>query len=272
MSENKLSRESSGLSVEEKTKHFYDADGWVENEHGLTGENRYFRDFGAEGAEYNARNVAVLSTLLSGRGGTVLLAGPGDLPSSNMKATAHFSKVVCVDISERSIAICKKKLGDRGEYYQKSLLEMPLDDETVDAVLCTHVIYHIHKTEQKKVIAELLRVTKKGGVVIIVYCNPYAPFMLIQAFLKKLHLNKILKKKYLYTYYYPLAWWKQFSQNNRVEFFPNSAISANQAKALLPTKFLKRIFYRWATKLEGSNPRLAVRLWPYVTVKIERAS
>ncbi len=261
-----------GGSVEEQTQQFYDSEGWVADDQGVIGEDKYFRDFAEKRAEYWAKVEAKPAALLKGIGGTVLFAGPGDLPASHIHAAGQFDKAICADISKRSIEICKGKLGDKSEYHQTSLLDLPLEDGSVDATLCTHVIYHIDKQHQQQAVNELIRVTRPGGRVVIVCCNPNAPLMAIQLFLKFLRVNKLLGKQKLYTYYQPLSWWRQFSANNVVEFVPHQAMSSNQAKALLPARFLRRAFYDWATKFEDANPNLAVKLWPYVTIKIDRVT
>jgi len=260
------------FSVEEQTRRFYESEGWIADDQGVIGEDKYFRDFGPEHAEYGAKVTAKPAALLEGAGKTVLFAGPGNLPESHTRAAAHFDKVVCADISENSIEICKKKLGDKGEYHLTSLLDLPLDDGAVDAALCTHVIYHIDQNHQRQAISELIRVTKPGGRIVIVYCNPNAPLMLMQRFLQLLRVNKLLGKQKLYTYYYTLSWWSRFSENNVVEFIPHQAIRSNQAKILLPHSLMQRAFYNWATHFEDAHPNLAVKLWPYLTVKIIRLS
>ena len=153
------SRTVDGISVEEQTRRFYDSEGWVADDQGVIGEDKYFRDFGSEHAAYGAKVTGKPAALLKGIGKTVLFAGPGDLPASHALAAAQFDKVVCADISESSIEICKKTLGAKGEYHRASLLDIPLDDGAVDATLCTHVIYHIDKKHQRQAINELIRVT-----------------------------------------------------------------------------------------------------------------
>lgn len=263
-------RSEAELSVEEQTRQFYDVVGWVADDQGVVGEDKFFRDFGLEHAKYGAKVSAKPAALLKGAGRTVLFAGPGDLPNSHTSAAELFDKVICADISERALEICQKKLGDKGEFHRASLLDLPFEDGSIDAALCTHVLYHIDKKYQRQAVHELIRVTKPGGRVVIVYCNPTAPLMMIQQALKSLRVNKLLGKQKLYTHYYPLSWWRQFSDKNAVEFLPHEAMSSNQAKTLLPMNFMQRVFYNWATEFEDVNPGLAVKLWSYLAIKITR--
>jgi ubiquinone/menaquinone biosynthesis C-methylase UbiE len=66
----------------------------------------------------------------------------------------------------------KAKLGPTGEFVLGSILDLPLPDNHVDAVYCAHVIYHIDAAFQEKAVRELIRVTKPGGRVVIIYANP----------------------------------------------------------------------------------------------------
>ena len=41
-----------------------------------------------------------------------------------------------------------------------------------DCSVSMHTIYHINKNDQKKVVEKLLKITKKGKPVVIIYSNP----------------------------------------------------------------------------------------------------
>ena len=259
-------------SVEDQTRDFYDSTGWVADDQGVVAEDRLFREFGEDHDAYLLKTEVKTAALLEGLGPTVLFAGPGDLPANHVRIADQFDKVVCADISQKSIEICQEKLGPKGEYHVASLMELPLADASVDAALSAHVIYHIDKDLQGKAIRELIRVTRPGGRIVIVYCNPRSPLMIIQLALKALRINKLLGKQKLYTHYFSSAWWQQFAGDNKIEIIPHHPISSNQAKALLPSRFLQRTFYNWAMRFEDANPKLAAKLWTYVTIKIDRVS
>lgn len=256
--------------VENQVREFYDNKGWVADNNGKLNENVLFRDVkGGKGA-YEKKISTKPSRILEGRSGTLLIVGGGDLPDSHISAADGFEKVICLDISERALEFSKRKLGDKGEYLKASALGMPLPDNSIDAVLCAHMLYHVDRSKQETAVREMIRVTKHGGRILIIYSNPEAPLMLVQRFLKVLHINKLLGKAYLYVYNYPLKWWESFSKSCAVTFLPNDAISANQVKVLFPTVGLRRKFYQWASTFEDAHPDCAVTLWSYVTVIMDK--
>lgn len=69
-----------------------------------------------------------------------------------------------VDLNEDCVAICNRKglraqLGDA--------LNLPFQDATFDGVYCSHVIHVFHSAQAFRLMAELCRVVKPGGVVVL---------------------------------------------------------------------------------------------------------
>ena len=62
----------------------------------------------------------------------------------------------------------------RARLIRGSLLEIPLDDESVDMVMSTQVIEHIQ--DHEKAAAELCRILKPGGYALITVPHPPEPF------------------------------------------------------------------------------------------------
>ena len=256
--------------VESQVRKFYDAEGWVTGKDNKTQEDRYFRDFSKSRGTYNERINRRTASHFDGLNGILLIAGSGDLPESHMLAAEKFEKVICVDISWRALEINKRKLGPKGEYQEISILDIPLRDQSVDAVLCAHVLYHIDRKNQEKAVRELIRVTKPQGRIVILYLNPNAPLNLIQRFLKFFWINKILGKAKLYIYSYSLSWWLQFGDLCTVRILPHDVMSTNQMRVLMPGNALGKRFFNWAAQFEDRNPKLAIRLWSYPTIVLEK--
>ena len=159
------------MDIEKSTRDFYDKYGWVVAD-GKSGEERSFRLFSPPYFPYHRRVNERVLACFDGRSGKVLIAGGGDLPETHTEIARRFAKVCCVDISWRALEIAKAKLGPTGEFVLGSILDLPLPDNHVDAVYCAHVIYHIDAAFQEKAVRELIRVTKPGGRVVIIYANP----------------------------------------------------------------------------------------------------
>lgn len=258
-------------SVEKRVREFYDREGWVLNHSGKLGEDVLFRDIEGGRGEYEEKLGLQPCKLLKGYSGTLLIIGCGDLPVSHMIATKNFKKVVCMDISWRALELSSQKLGSKGAYCKASSVQIPLSDNSVDAVLCAHMLYHVDRANQETAVCEMIRVTKHGGRILIVYMNPDAPLMLVQRFLKVLRINRLLGIAKLYLYNHSPKWWNQFSGRCAVTILPNDVISTNQAKALLPIIGLRRKFFRWASRFEDRHPEWAVRLWSYVMISLDKS-
>jgi SAM-dependent methyltransferase len=253
-------------TVEDDVRKFYDNEGWVADDTGVSGEDRYFRTATADRGVYGELVAREISRLLTGSSGMLLIAGGGDLPEDHMAAVRNFDAVTCVDISSRALEISANKLGDKATCLEASVLSIPLPDNSVDASLTAHMLYHVDRRNQEQAIRELIRVTKPGGRIVVVYINSTGPLMIVQRFLKRLGVNRLLGKNKLYVFGYPQRWWSRFGDGCDVTLHPYDAISTNQARALLPWRPLRMRFFRWAADLQVRRPRTALALWSYLSV------
>ena len=257
-------------NIESQVRKFYDSDGWVLDEAGRTGEDRYFRALSNSRSAYDEKIRQKTVAYFDGLKGILLIVGGGDLPQSHLLAAEKFARVICVDISWRALEISKSKLGAKGDYRQASILALPLRDQSVDAILCAHVLYHIDKIAQEKAVKELIRVSKPGGRMVLLYRNPHAPLNLIQRCVQLSRINKMLKKDKLYVYSYPQSWWSQFEGLCRVQILPCDVMSPNQARMFLPSKALRERFFNWAAQFEDQHAYLATRLWSYSRIILDK--
>jgi len=92
------------------------------------------------------------------------------------------SHITAVDLNEAMLAAASSKLSAEVEsgrmvFHQASLETLPLDDESVDAVLVNQVLHHVaDEPEQnwpshRRIFAEFARVLKPGGIVTINSCS-----------------------------------------------------------------------------------------------------
>ena len=90
---------------------------------------------------------------------------------------AGFAKnVVALEFNADNYRRLEENLGDepRARLIRGSLLQVPLEDESVDMVMSTQVIEHIR--DHEKAAAELCRVLKPGGYALITVPHPPEPF------------------------------------------------------------------------------------------------
>jgi SAM-dependent methyltransferase len=262
---------------EEKVRNFYDTYGWVKQA-GISGEDRQFRDFSPPYYPYhdgvNARTIACFADL----NGKLLMAGGGDLPETHVTIANKFSETTCLDISKVAIDIARNKLENRGEFILGSILEIPKPDDHFDAVYCAHVIYHIERDLQGKAVRELIRVTKPGGRIVVIYSNPDSLPSRIVRYKSKLPVLWKLKRKNphsrpdakgrppLYFFSHPLSWWAEFGDECSVEIRPWDVMGNVQEEAILINDTIASLGYRMCSWLESKDPARAAHWWSYPLV------
>lgn len=111
----------------------------------------------------------VASLLGGAHHGPVLDAGCGYGTKTVHLARRGFN-VVGVDISERVLEIGQRSveiagLTDRVEFHHADLLAMPFEDGAFGSVLCWGVLMHVPEVE--RAIAELARVIRPGGTIVV---------------------------------------------------------------------------------------------------------
>ena len=267
--------------VEKIVRDFYDNYGWEEI-NGMSGEDTLFRQFSRHYYTYhehvNERTMKCFSNLT----GTLLIAGGGDLPETHVKIAQKFCTVCCLDISKKSLTISRKKLGAKGEYVLGSILDIAKPDNCIDAVYCAHVIYHIDRQLQQKAVRELIRVTRPGGLVVIIYSNPRCLAAKIMKLKNKIPLIRKKKRKEkptlrdtsekppLYFYAHPLEWWNQFHDECNIELIPWDVMGADQEKQLLVNDAIAWAVYRFCSWYEKRQASKAVRLWSYPLICLRK--
>lgn len=259
--------------IETVVRDFYDRFGWVKAGD-QSGEDALFRQFPEHYHRvYEPLSFSRLLSCFDGAGGRLLIAGCGDLPDNHVTIARRFAEISCLDISQRALASASAKMGHGASYVHGSLLAAPFPAASFDAVLCAHVLYHIDAAEQARAVGELIRVTKPGGRVVIVYSNPDSIFAL--QFWRRFRLGGVLARRLsgtvagappLYFACHPLAWWRQFEATCGVGMVASDVMGSRQARLLLRHRLAAVAVYRLAAWVERAAPATAVRLWQYPIV------
>ncbi len=108
---------------------------------------------------------------------TLFDGGAGSGEYLRRALAAGFAKnVVALEFNADNYRRLEENLGDepRARLIRGSLLQVPLEDESVDMVMSTQVIEHIR--DHEKAAAELCRVLKPGGYALITVPHPPEPF------------------------------------------------------------------------------------------------
>lgn len=78
------------------------------------------------------------------------------------------ARVSGVDGDRSILAQAKEKPGAENVEWIRSLAdELPFDDASVDAVVCTLVLHHLSTAGKKRAVAEMARVLRPGGMLIV---------------------------------------------------------------------------------------------------------
>ena len=223
-------------------ENFYNKEGWS-----LTTDNskdaELFEDLRYYSNEYVSKcRLKVLKYIPKKGGENILDFASGPIQYKEyLKYSKNFNTRHCVDFSKHAIKQAKKKLGNKGKYYCEDILNLQFSEDYFDTIICIHTLYHINKFKQKKVVEKLLRISKKGSPIIIIYSNPIT----FISRLKKFFFLKKKKKQLIYFYCYENKWWKQFEKIATVKIVPWRSFSAQHQKILFPNniigKFLLKI-------------------------------
>src|SRR5262249_35209457 len=131
-----------------------------------------------------------------------------------------------------------------------------------------HTIYHIHRDRQEGAVRKLLRVTKPGHPVIVVYSNPKSfilrltfPSRVAFSFFRKLkrtilHRSVVTShgEQCLYFHSYPLDWWRQFDDVADVKILPWRSFRAADQKKFFPDNRIGRQMFDFLFWLEDRFP------------------
>jgi SAM-dependent methyltransferase len=236
--------------VEQSVREFYDQRGWQGS------EDMLFRQYSQAYQQYHAAAVARTINCFSGRSGSLLIAGGGDMPESHIDIAAKFDRAACIDISQAALDIAQRKV--------------PKLERTLGS------IYHIDATEQEQAVRELIRICKPGGRVVILYKNPQSPIRYAAGAIHRLRKlaapkDAVEEASGLYFWAHSLAWWNRFKDTSAVSMRPWDIIGSFEERTLIPANWLARTFYGIARLIEVKTPRLAVKLWQYPIVVLDKS-
>jgi ubiquinone/menaquinone biosynthesis C-methylase UbiE len=247
----------------EVVQSFYDKFGW-QTDGDKSGEDKLFRTFPRGYDAYQPFADKRVLKLLEGKTGSILFVGAGDMPANHVKLSEQFDTVACMDISKLALELSEKKLG-RGNYYLDSIVSTNLESAYFDVVYCAHVVYHIDKMEQETAVRQMIRLTKPGGRIIIIYANPHSPFAIPGEIARWLKRGRVGDNPELYYSAYPFSWWNRF----RPRMMPWQIIGSRPARTLI--RGSGTWFFKTAGWFEERFPKCAVKFWQYPIVIIDKA-
>lgn len=262
---------SRDLQAENKVRDFYNTQGWGQTRDGVSVDAALWEDLRPAASQYvRACRRRILAHLPSG--GERLLdaaSGPIQYPEY-LEYSRGFRKRFCVDISEAALAQAKKKLGERGEFVRASILELPFGDDYFDAAISLHTLYHIDREQQAQAVRQLIRVTRRGAPLIIIYTNPDRLFTSLKRLFIREKVREPKSEDPLYYFAHPLSWWRQFEDECEMKILPWRSLTAQDSRRMIPPGFPGRILLRMIYLLEDICPGLATRWGAYPMIILIR--
>ena len=254
--------------TEQAVRDFYDTYGWSKG-----GEDKLFRQFRPAYQPYHEKTVARTSECFAGCSGSLLIVGGGDLPQSHLDLASQFDAVTCIDISQVALDITRTKL-PHAQRVLGSVCDAPLPTGTFDAVFAAHIVYHIDANDQERAVRELIRVTRQGGRIVIIYNNPRSPIRfatgVVHRLRKRFAPEKAVTESGLYFSPFPLRWWSRFKDTCSISMLPWDIIGSYEERTLIPTDGFARAFYGAAAWIERWIPSASVHFWQYPIVVLDR--
>lgn len=267
-------------NAEERVSNFYNTVGWTETD-AVTEDARLWEDLRTAARDY-VSNCRMRVTRHVGSGERILdmASGPIQYPEY-LSYSASFAKRYCVDLSAAALREAERKIGEHGVYLHGSFFDLDIEDDFFDCTVSLHTIYHIDMDRQEEAVRKMLRVTKPGRPVIIVYSNPkpitrYA--LPVVRFLKRAlgkggsDVNPSDGGSGIYFSAHPLGWFARFTDVADVEVLPWRSFGAPVQKILFPDNWLGTRMLAALFKLEDAFPRLFVRFGQYPMIILTKRS
>jgi SAM-dependent methyltransferase len=190
-----------------------------------------------------------------------MASGPIQYPEY-LEFSKNFAKRFCVDLSASALELARAKIVEHGVFMQGSFLDMDFANDFFDCSISLHTIYHMDKDRQEEAVRKLVRITKPGHPVIVVYSNPNT---LLSKAKRALRLggDPTPAGGDLYFHAHAIEWWQRFSDVAIVGIHPWRAFAANVQRRIIPDNPLGQRMLRSVFKLEERFPTFFVNHFQY---------
>jgi ubiquinone/menaquinone biosynthesis C-methylase UbiE len=241
--------------AEERVKAFYDGAGWSSTPSGASLDAHLWEDLRPAAQAYVRDCRRRVMQQIPPMGDLLLDAASGPIQYPEyLEYSAGYRKRVCVDISEKALEQARARLGERGEYHCCSILDLPFPENTFDAVVSMHTIYHIDAGQQETAVRQLLRVCRPGARCVVVYANPDRLLARLKRALRPGLPKAATVGDAGYYHAHPLSWWDRFQDTARVTMLPWRGLTSDDSKRLIPDNRLGRVLFRGLAMAEHAFP------------------
>ena len=173
----------------ERTKEFYDTEGWQTLPSGQTVDGQMFgvtEDGPLRNGMFDRKWQRILSFLSDQNKTDLLEVGCGGSPE--LRIAKHFKNYTGTDFSPKGLAVAGEMLASRAgkvDLVEADAVALPFDDNRFDTVYSAHMIYHIFdRAAQEAAIKEMVRVLRPGGHLILLTANPRPVLFPVRALIR----------------------------------------------------------------------------------------
>lgn len=255
-----------------QTGTYYDEVGWKTVDDGRTIDRATWVDDRACAKDYLDRYYARVRDLVPPKGSAMLDVGCGPLEDLRYVALSDgYAERYCVDLSKEALYRAGVKIGLRGRYYLSDFLDVDLEDDRFDCVLCSHSLYHVHKDRQSEMVRKMLRVAKPGAPVLVAYKHGLSLLDIVPpvvGFLARFKTAEDARRPYAYTH--SRGWWGQFEDEATVEILPLQTFDVCEQRGLFPDDEVGRMGLAMLSGLEDRFPDFFSRLGKYCLVRLRK--
>jgi ubiquinone/menaquinone biosynthesis C-methylase UbiE len=267
--------------AEDRVSKFYNTVGWATSDE-ITEDAKRWEDLREHARVYVGKCRLRVLRHIPENGVNMLDMASGPIQYREyLEYSRNFRKRYCVDLSSTALESAKNKIGDHGEFLHGSFFDIPLDENFFDCSISLHTIYHIDKDRQEEAVRKLIRVTKPGKPVIIVYSNPNSIISSlaslfrvpggVKRFLKKrVKTTKKEESSGLYFHAHPLEWWDRFNDMAGVKILPWRSFGSDVQKKLIPDNRIGEIIFQVLFDLEERYPNFFARHFQYPMIVLTK--
>ncbi|MBN2812818.1 MAG: class I SAM-dependent methyltransferase [Bacteroidales bacterium] len=272
----------------ERVFQYYNQVGYeVKNDRKIYEDSPKWVDFRDVASKYVRNSFTKAQKYLPASGKYLLDIASGPIGLEEyLSLSDSFEYRICADISVNALIQAKFNLGtQKGIFLCADITNIPLQDNSCDAVLCQHTLYHIPKNEQKTAVNEMYRVTKAGGNTTIVYSLfyrswfmnitlfPIQLYRIARHFAGKAYVRLFNSKPRLYFYPHSLRWFKRnFAFTHAVEIFCWRSTNKYFLNLYIHKWLFGQKLLEWLRKSEDKHPGFWGRVGEYPVIRIRKGT
>lgn len=269
--------------AEESVSKFYNTLGW-QRENGVTEDARRWEDLREHAKAYVSKCRLRVLRHIPARGEKFLDAASGPIQFDEyLEYSKNYDKRYCVDLSASALEQARERIGDHGVYLHGSFFDLELEDDCFDCAVSLHTIYHMDKDRQEEAVRKLIRVTRAGQPVIIVYSNPHSLAAAVSSSRPVRFFRKAVDRLKggagkgprvepadLYFHPHSIEWWDRFRDECEVRILPWRSFGADVQKRFFPDNRFGAALFAALFRLEERFPEFFARRGQFPMIVLTR--